>query len=88
MAIDYLGANTSPNAPSRSAQYSFTRVTAARSGSFPCWTATRLFLDPLPSNPTTTDVRSGQVIRIDLSRVAVRTVSSTPGSHRARMRAL
>ena len=52
---------------------------AARSASFSCWTATWLFPCPRPEKPTATDVRSGQVIRIDFPRVAVRTVRSTPG---------
>jgi hypothetical protein len=63
------------------------RAAAARSASLPCCTATWLFAGPLLVNATATDVRSGQVIRMDFPRVAARTVSFTPGSQRARLRA-
>src|SRR5438445_530722 len=63
-------ASTFPSASSRSAQYCFVRVDAALSGSFPCWIWTWAFDTPLRVKPSWTAVLSGQVIRMDLLRVA------------------
>src|SRR2546422_4404521 len=44
------------------------------------------FATPLAKKPSWTDVLSGQVSRMDLLRVAVRTVSFTSGNQRVRVR--
>src|SRR5512144_602493 len=82
------GASTSVSAPSRAAQYSFIRVAVSRSGRRTCCIATWLLAAPLAANPTSTDVPSGQVSRIDFAAVAVRITGFTSGSQRARVRAL
>src|SRR5690242_976000 len=78
--------STSPSAPRRSVQYCLRRSAVGRSGSFECCTATWLFATPFPKKPISTDVRSGQVTRIDLLARAVRTSRLTSGSQRVRVR--
>src|SRR6185503_18664505 len=72
--------NESPNAFNRSSQNAFIFVTAARSGSFVCCTATELFAAPFLANTSWISVESGHTIRMYFCGVAERTVRSS-GSH-------
>ncbi|SCE91899.1 hypothetical protein GA0070215_104269 [Micromonospora marina] len=72
----------------RPRQYALSRSASSASASFSCSTATRDFDAPIGFSPTT--IRLGpfaQSARNVFGAVAVRTRTSTPGSHRRRVAA-
>src|SRR5687768_16108155 len=66
-------------ASSRSPQYALRSALSSRLVSLRWDTVTELLASPFPVSQTSTEVSSSQVIRTDLSGVALRMVSLTPG---------